>query len=82
MEKILQREEILTNLHQICKCLERWAHSSKPVLPIRVNLLRCAIYGYCVILSGLKDEELEIRVFELEKQLKNCILIPKELENK
>ncbi len=82
MEKVPKREEILSNLSQICKCLEGWAKSSKPVLPIRVNLLRCAIYGYSVILTGLKDEELELRVLELEKQMENCILVPKQLEEK
>ncbi len=53
------------------------AKSSKPVLPIRVKLLRATIYGYSVVLSGLKDEELEIRVMEFEEKLKNGILIPK-----
>lgn len=34
------------------------------------------------ILYGLKDEELELRVIELETQLKNGILIPKPKEPK
>ena len=40
-------------------------------------MLRGAIYGYSVMLSGLKDEELELRVMELEEKLKNGVLIPK-----
>ena len=35
----------------------------------------CRIYQ--TILMGLKDEELEIRLSELEEKLKNSILIPK-----
>ena len=69
---------MLCSLKGICDQLESWAKSSKPVLPIRVKLLRAAIYGYSVVLSGLKDEELELRVMELEEKLKNGILIPKE----
>ena len=73
-----KREEVLFSLNVICNQLEAWAKSSKPVLPIRVKLLRAAIYGYSVVLSGLKDEELELRVLELEEKLKNSIMIPKE----
>ena len=46
--------------------------------------LRCQIYIYQVrsqigktIISGLKDEELEIRVKDLEEKLKNGVLIPR-----
>jgi hypothetical protein len=76
-ENVPKREEVLCSLNGICNQLEAWAKSSKPVLPIRVKLLRAAIYGYSVVLSGLKDEELEIRVVELEEKLKNGVLIPK-----
>jgi hypothetical protein len=34
------------------------------------------------VLYGLKDEELEIRLIELEEKLKNSILIPKPEEKK
>jgi hypothetical protein len=34
------------------------------------------------ILMGLKDEELEIRLMELEEKLKNSVLIPKPEEKK
>jgi hypothetical protein len=51
-------------------------------LPIRVKLLRAAIYGYSVMLSSLKDEELELRVLELEEKPKNSIMIPKPEESK
>jgi len=33
---------------------------------------------YQSILSGLQNEELELRIIELEEKLKNCVLIPKE----
>ena len=81
-ENIPKREEVLCSLNGICNQLEAWAKSSKPVLPIRVKLLRAAIYGYSVVLSGLKDEELEIRIVELEQKLKNGVLIPKPEERK
>jgi len=81
-ESIPKREEVLCSLNGICNQLEAWAKSSKPVLPIRVKLLRAAIYGYSVLLSGLKDEELELRVMELEEKLKNGVLIPKPEEKK
>jgi hypothetical protein len=81
-ENIPKREEVLCSLNGICNQLEAWAKSSKPVLPIRVKLLRAAIYGYSVMLSGLKDEELELRVLELEEKLKNSIMIPKPEEPK
>ena len=72
-----KRIDVLCSLSGICKQLETWANCKKPVLSIRVNLLRGAIYGYSVMLSGLKDEELELRVVELENKLKNGVLIPK-----
>jgi hypothetical protein len=81
-ENIPKREEVLCSLNGICNQLEAWAKSSKPVSPIRVKLLRAAIYGYSVMLSGLKDEELELRVLELEEKLKNSIMIPKPEEPK
>jgi len=81
-QNVPKREQVLCNLNGICNQLEAWAKSSKPVLPIRVKLLRAAIYGYSVVLSGLKDEELELRVLELEEKLKNGVLIPKPEEKK
>jgi hypothetical protein len=35
-----------------------------------------------VLLYGLKDEEVELRVLELEEKLKNGVLIPKPKEKK
>ena len=75
-----KREEVLCSLKVICNQLESWAKSSKPVLSIRVKLLRAAIYGYSVMLSGLKDDEIELKVLELEAKLKNGVLIPKPQE--
>ena len=72
-----KRTDVLCSLNGICKRLESWAICKKPVLPIRVHLLRASIYGYSVLLSGLKDEELELRVLELEDKIKNSVLIPK-----
>ena len=77
-ENIPKRADVLCSLNGICKQLEAWANCKKPVLTIRVNLLRAAIYGYSVMLSGLKDEELEIRIIELEDKLKSGVLIPLE----
>lgn len=77
-ENTPKRVDVLCSLNGICKQLESWANCKKPVLTIRVNLLRAAIYGYSVMLSGLKDEELELRVIELEEKLKNGVLIPLE----
>ena len=76
-ENTPKRADVLCSLNGICKQLEIWAKCKKPVLPIRVHLLRASIYGYSVLLSGLKDEELELRVIELEEKIKNSILIPK-----
>jgi len=77
-ENTPKRIDVLCSLNGICKQLESWANSKKPVLPIRVHLLRASIYGYSVLLSGLKDEELELRIIELEEKLKNGVLIPLE----
>lgn len=77
-ENTPKRIEVLCSLNGICKQLEKWENCKKPVLTIRVNLLRAAIYGYSVMLSGLKNEELEFRIIELEEKLKNGVLIPLE----
>lgn len=34
------------------------------------------------VLYGLKDEELELRVLELEEKLKNGVVVPVEAKNK
>jgi hypothetical protein len=77
-----KRTDVLCSLNNICKQLEEWAVCKKPVLSIRVNLLRAAIYGYSVMLSGLKDEELELRIIELEDKMKNGVLIVREKHKK
>ena len=78
IENTPKRTDVLCSLSRICKKLEKWANSHKPVLPIRVKLFRAAIYGYSTMLSGLKDEELELRLIELEQKLKNGVVIPRE----
>lgn len=78
IENTPKRTDVLCSLSRICKQLEKWANSHKPVLPIRVTLLRAAIYGYSALLSGLKEEELELRIVELEETLKDGILIERD----
>ena len=77
-ENIPKREDVIRSLNAICSQLEAWSRSKKLVHPVRVTLCRAAIYGYSVMLSGLKDEELELRIIELEEKLKNGVLIPLE----
>lgn len=77
-ENVPKREDVLCSLNRICRQLENWAKSSKVVHPLRVKLLRASIYGYSVLLSGLKDDELEMRILELEEKLKDGVLIPGE----
>jgi hypothetical protein len=47
-------------------------------LKSRVYFAQVETQIYKTILYGLRDEELEIRVMELEKKLKNGVLIPHE----
>jgi len=68
-EKTLKRKEILTRLISICEQLETWAKSSKPVSPIRINLMKAAIYGYSTILNAIKFQELDERLDKIEEQL-------------
>ena len=53
-----------------------------PNLKARPSLVSKECRIYQTILMGLKDEELEIRLMELEEKLKNSILIPKPEEKK
>ena len=81
--QIVNRNMILRWLKEDIDFLRVKARCKNPIKnPIRVKLLRASIYGCSVLLSGLKDEELELRVVELEEKLKNGVLIPKPEEKK
>ena len=76
---IVNRNLILQWLKEDIEFLREKARCKNPIKnPIRVKLLRASIYGCSVLLSGLKDEELELRIIELEEKLKNGVLIPVE----
>ena len=76
-ENIPKRADVIRNLNAICSQLEKWSRSKKLVHPVRVTLCRAAIYGYSVMLSGLKDEELEIRIRTLEDAVNGGVVIPR-----
>ena len=79
LNKIVNRNMILRWLKEDIEFLRMKARQKNPIKnPIRVKLLRASIYGCSVLLSGLKDEELELRIVELEEKLKNGVLIPVE----
>ena len=79
INEIVNRNMVLQWLKEDISFLRKMARSKNPIKnPIRVKLLRASIYGCSVLLSGLKDEELEIRIVELEEKLKNGVLIPVE----
>ena len=67
-ENTPKREENLRKLNSICLQLEGWAKSRNPVVSIRVEFLRAAIYGYSVLLSRMESMELELRLKELENK--------------
>ena len=69
IEKPLQRRDVLKRLKTICAKLEKWALQKKPVAAFRIKAMRTAIYGYSVAINALKDEEVELRLKELEKKL-------------
>ena len=77
--EVVNRNLILQWLKEDIEFLREKARCKNPIKnPIRVKLLRASIYGCSVLLSGLKDEELEFRIIELEEKLKNGVLIPVE----
>ena len=53
-----------------------------PALKYRVYMVTVECQISKALLYGLKDEEVELRVLELEEKLKNSILIPKPKETK
>lgn len=75
-EKCVSRTEILRILNEDVAWLRAHARNKRRFKdPLKIQLLRASIYGCSVMLSGLKDEELELRVLDLETKLKEGILI-------
>ena len=76
---VVNRNIVLQWLKEDIAYLRKMARNKNPIKnPIRVKLLRASIYGCSVLLSGLKDEELELRIENLENKLKDGVLIPLE----
>jgi hypothetical protein len=80
------RTDVLEKLWSRAKWLEAKIDNQRtklnPNLKARASLVSKECRIYQTILMGLKDEELEIRLMELEEKLKNSILIPKPEEKK
>ena len=77
--EVVNRNLVLQWLKEDIAFLRKMARCKNPIKnPIRVKLLRASIYGCSVLLSGLKDEELELRIVELEEKMKNGVLLPVE----
>jgi hypothetical protein len=75
------RTDVLEKLWSRAKWLEAKIDNQRAKLnsnlKVRASLVSKECRIYQTILVGLKDEELEIRLMELEKKLKNSVLIPK-----
>jgi hypothetical protein len=80
------RTDVLEKLWSRAKWLEVKIDNQRTKLnsnlKARASLVSKECRIYQTILMGLKDEELEIRLMELEEKLKNGVLIPKPEENK
>lgn len=64
---VVDRAGILQGLAAKVKQLDQWAtqpHTIKS--PIRVTCVRAEIYAYSVMLSGLKDKEIDELVTEIQ----------------
>jgi hypothetical protein len=75
------RGEVLEKLWEIAKWHEDKRQNPKAKLDFNLKarsaLASKEIRSYQAILQGLTDQELEVRVKELEEKLSNSILIPK-----
>jgi hypothetical protein len=75
------RTDVLEKLWSRAKWLEAKIDNQRvklnPNLKARTSLVSKECRIYQTILMGLKDEELEIRLLELEEKLKNSILSPR-----
>jgi hypothetical protein len=80
------RTDVLEKLWSRAKWIEAKIDNQStklnPNLKARASLVSKECRIYQTILMGLKDEELELRLMELEAKLKNSILIPKPEEKK
>ncbi len=80
------RTDVLEKLWSRAKWLEAKIDNQRTKLnsnlKARVSFVSKECRIYQTILMGLKDEELEIRLMELEEKLKNGVLIPKLEEEK
>ncbi len=80
------RADVLEKLWRRAKWLEDKIDNQRsklnPNFKVRASLVSKECRIYQTILMGLKDEELEIRLMELEEKLKNSVLIPKPEEKK
>ena len=77
--EVVNRNMVLQWLKEDIAFLSYMARCKNPIKnTIRFKLLRASIYACSVLLSGLKDEELELRIIELEEKMKNGVLIPGE----
>jgi hypothetical protein len=76
IDQKLDRNMILSWLKADITYLRDKAKQDNPGANVqRIQLLRTSIYGCSVALSALKDDELEMKVKELEEKLKNGILV-------
>lgn len=76
--------EVLKWLKEDIKYLRKHSkqgHMGKHFLD-RVKGIRASIYGCSVLISGLKQEDLELRVKELEETVRNGVVIPDEQKPK
>lgn len=76
------RHEVLLLLWKNAQWLDEHIHKKQlkltPALKQRVYMVQVQS-GLCkTLLYGLKDEELELRIEQLEKALGNSVVIPKE----
>ena len=80
------RTDVLEKLWSRAKWLEAKIDNQRTKLnsnlKARASLVSKECRIYQTILMGLKDEELEIRLMELEEKFKNGVLILKPEENK
>lgn len=86
VELSFTRSDVLSKLWGIAKWHEDKRLNSRAKLDAnckaRSALSSKEIRAYAAILQGLTDQELELRVKELEEKLANGILIPKPIEEK
>ena len=80
------RTDVLENLWTRAKWLAEKIDNRRtqfnPNLKARASFVEKERRLYQSILNGLRNEELEMRVLELEEKLKNSILIPRTREEK